>query len=129
MTSIVIEVPVETGADYQFHIREMAADSLVDFTGSSFALVGREHPNSPTELFRYSEVDTQVIEVGVFSISDSKGVVRDHNLKITIPHTDTEPLKTQALSQIHIGLLWIDSGGLRKQIIADAKLRVCDSVA
>ena len=121
-------MPIRSGADYQFHIRETAGGVLVDFTGATFDLVGRVSPNSVDELFRYSETDAGVIVVGLFPLTVD-GVTEDYNLQVNLPNAMTSQLKTADYTHVHLGFAVTYTGGTRKQLISNGRFPVSDSVA
>ena len=128
MSQETIKVPIRSGADYQFHIRETAGGVLVDFTGATFDLVGRTSANSEDELFRYSEIDAGVIVVGLFPLTVD-GVTEDYNLQVNLPNAMTSQLKTANYTHVHLGFAVTYADGIRKQLISNGKFPVSDSVA
>jgi len=133
MSHYVFTQEIVTGQAYQFHIQEKADSVLVDFTGWTFEVVGRSNINVDPALFRYTESDVflgvPVAESGVFTLTDLDGNTEDFNLKITIPSEATESLRVDEHVHIHVGVRATDPGGNHFQLIPNAKVRVCESVA
>lgn len=115
--------------DFQFHVRELAGSILIDFTGWKFNYVGRETPDSETALFSYTEADTGVIEIDIFSLTDDSGNALDYNLKVTTPYTKVAEIDDLGLEYVHIGLLATPPDGSPIQLIRNFRVRVSEAIA
>ena len=118
--------PLVPAQDFQFHVRHLAGDVLADFTGWQFKLVGRNGLDASQELFSYTESDAGVFTTGVFDLTDDKGNLLQYNLRVTIPHTDTDDLQHLDLQYARIGLLATPPSGSPIQLIRSFRANIAD---
>ena len=93
--------PIYPGVEFQFHVRHADDnEDLIDITGWSATLVVSSSKCESDELFRYTELDTDVIEIGSFDVD---GV--ENNMRVTVSADRTEELRSCDFSCVYVGLL------------------------
>lgn len=129
MAQDIFPAPLVPHEDFELHVRQLAGDQLIDFTGWTFNFVGRSSLGSEARLFDYSELDAGVIEIGTFTKTDSSGEQLDYNLAATIPGSKVVELRDSGANSVNIGLLATPPSGSPIQLIQDARINISKTIA